>query len=235
MDLETALSKSAQLHLCDGILRGALLRRRAELRKSWRRFISSECLESLGSLAKGIESFLSGQDAFRDWQFAATVTWMNCDATFLDCVRTIALAGMVEYQPSDTPPPRLLPLDLSKLSSNERFEALCARYRCPLNMGVASESDVAEELLRQLMVQDRAKLEAGAEFGVDLILLKLNLIGIRALITRDLRFLDAVNYFYELPQRSLRRMHANPRFLSFWLCIYAQLLSTPDWQKCGLR
>jgi len=96
-------------------------------------------------------------------------------------------------------------------------------------MGVESESDVAEELLRQLMVPDRAKLEAGEEFDVDLVLLKLNLVGIRAMITRDLRFLDALNYFYELPRRSLARMRTNPRFLVFWLCIYAQLLSTPDW------
>src|SRR6266478_531117 len=104
MDLETALSKSAQLHLCDGILRGALLRRRAELRKSWRRFISSECLESLGSLAKGIESFLSGQDAFRDWQFAATVTWVDCDASFLDSLCMIALGGRLEHRPLDRGP-----------------------------------------------------------------------------------------------------------------------------------
>ena len=229
MDLETALSKPVQLHLCEGILRGALLRRRAELRKSWRRFISSECLESLGSLAKEIESFLSGQDACRDWQFAATGTWLNCDASFMDCLRAIALGRNIEHRPSDTPPPRLLPLDLSKLSSNERFEALCARYRCPLNIGIASEFDVAEELLRQLMVPDRAKLEAEAEFDVDMVLLKLNLVGIRAMIGRDLRYLDALNYFYELPRRSLTRMRANPLLFASWLCIYAQLLGAPDW------
>jgi hypothetical protein len=154
---------------------------------------------------------------------------MNCEATFLDCLCAIALAGKVEYQPSDTLPPRLMPVDLNKLSSNERFKALCARYRCPLNIGLASEFDIAEELLRQLMVQDRAKLEAAAEFDVDMVLLKLNLVGIRAMITRDLRFLDALNYFYELPHRSLVRLRASPSFLASWLCIYVQLLCTPDW------
>jgi hypothetical protein len=78
-------------------------------------------------------------------------------------------------------------------------------------------------------VQDRSKLEAGAEFDVDMVLLKLNLVGIRAMISRDLRYLDALNYFYELPRRSLKRMRANPRLLVFWLCLYAQLLCTPDW------
>jgi hypothetical protein len=122
-----------------------------------------------------------------------------------------------------------MPVDLNRLLSDERFKALCARYRCPLNIGLSTESDVAEELLRQLMVQDRAKLEAGAEFDVDMVLLKLNLVGVRAMITRDLRYLDALNYFYELPRHSLTRMRANPRFLASWLCLYAQLLCTPDW------
>jgi len=98
-----------------------------------------------------------------------------------------------------------------------------------LNIGTVSEFGVAEELLRQSMVPDRGKLETGAECDVDMVLLKLNLVGIRAMITRDLRFLDALNYFYELPQRSMTRMRANPHYLAFWLCIYAQLLCTPDW------
>jgi hypothetical protein len=139
------------------------------------------------------------------------------------------MAGKAEYQASDMSPSRLLPVDLNKLSSSERFKALSDRYRCPLNIGLPSESDVAEELLRQLMVQDRVKLEAGADFDVHLVLLKLNLVGIRALITRDLRFLDALNYFYELPHRSLVRLQTSPRLLASWLCVYAQLLCTPDW------
>ncbi len=229
MDLETALSAPVQLDRRQEVLHGALLRRRTELRKSWRHLLSPECLESLGSLAKDIESFLSWRDSIRDWRVAATFTWMNCDATFLDSLRVIALGGRVEYRPSDTTPGALSPVDLNRLSSNDRLNALYARYRCPLNIGTASEFDVAEELLRQLMVPDRAKLEAGAEFDVDLVLLKLNLVGIRAMIARDLRSLDALNYFYELPRRSLTRLRANPRFLAFWLCIYAQLLNAPDW------
>src|SRR6266850_5804643 len=154
MDLEAAFSKPVQLDGCEGILRGALQTRRAELRKSWKHFISPKCLESLGSAARDVELFLSGQDAFRDWRFAATFTWMNCEASFMDCLRAIALAGKVEYQPADRSPSHLLPVDLNKLSSSERVKALCARYRCPLNIGLPSESEVAEELLRQLMVQD---------------------------------------------------------------------------------
>jgi len=229
MDLETALSRPVPLDRSEGILRGELLTRRAELRRSWRHLITRECLESLGALAKEVESFLSGEDAFCDWRFAVTFTWMNCNASFTDSLRAIALARKVEHRPSNTPPDRLSLANFNTLSRNERIEVLCDRYRCPLNIGLPSESDVAEELLRQLMVPDRAKLEAGKEFDVDFVLLKLNLAGVRAMMTRDLRFLDALNYFYELPRRSLVRLRASPHFLAFWLCIYGQLLCTPEW------
>lgn len=229
MDLETVLSRPVQLERCEGNLRDALLSRRAELRKSWRHFVSTECLASLGALGKEVESFLSGQDTFRDWRFAVTLGWMNCDANFADSLHSIALAHNVERRPSETGSETLSPANFNKLSRNQRMELLYDRYRCPLNIGLPSESGVAEELLRQLMVPDRAKLEAGKEFDVDLVLLKLNLVGVRAMITRDLRFLDALNYFYELPRRLLIRMHSNPRLLAFWLCIYAQLLCTPGW------
>jgi hypothetical protein len=114
----------------------------------------------------------------------------------------------------------------------DRFQALCARYRCPWNIAAPSELEIAEELLRRLMVTDRAKIEAGGTFDADGLLLRLNLVGIRALAARDLRSFDALNYFYELPERSLVPMRSNPRLLAFWLCIYAQLLSEQDWLKC---
>src|SRR5260370_16349037 len=218
MDLETALSRPVQLDARKEMLRGALLRRRAELRKSWKYFISTEGLESLGSLGREVESCLSGHGSIHDWRLAATFTWINCDASFSDCLRSIGLAGKVEYRPADTSPARLSPLELNKLSNVERLDMLCARYRCPLNIAAASEFDVAEELLRQLMVPDRAKLEAGEEFDVDIVLLKLNFVGIRAMITRDLRALDALNYFYMLPHRSLAPKAANP--LYFPLCFF---------------
>jgi len=229
MALVTALSAPVRLDRRDEILREALQGRRADLRQRWKQLISTECLGPLGSIGPQVGSFLSGQDSPRDWRVTAGFTWIDCDADFSDCLRTIALAGKFEYRPSDTTPSAFSPVDFNRLSGNERLEALRARYRCPLNIGAASELDLAEELLRQLMVPDRAKLEAGAEFDAGLILLKLNLIGIRAMITRELRCLDALNYFYELPHQSLTRMRANPPYFAFWLCIYAQLLSATDW------
>ena len=224
-----APSPPARPNCREEILRRAFLRRRTELRKWWKHLISPECLESLDGLRPRVESFLSGPDTIRDWRFAARGTWIDCDASFWDSLRVIALAANTDYRSLNSGTDILSPADLNRLSPSARLGVLIARYRCPLNIGLASESDLAEELLRQLMVPDRAKLEVGAEFDVDMVLLKLNLVGIRAMITRDLRFLDALNYFYELPRRSLYRMRANPRLLAFWLCIYAQLLCTPDW------
>src|SRR5712691_1441519 len=182
MGLETALSKPVQLDRREEILRRALLARRVELRKSWRHFISTECLESLGSHAPEVESFLSGHASTRDWRPPAAFTWVNCDLNFSDCLGAIALARKIEYRPSDIDPERMSLADLKRLSSNDRCKTLCARYRCPLNIGITSEFDIAEELLRQFMVPDRARLETGAEFDIDEVLLKLNLVGIRALI-----------------------------------------------------
>ena len=234
MDLGIALSRPVRLDCRQDILLEASLRRRAELRRSWKGFVSAKTLENLGSLAPEIESSLSEQNAVRDWRPVATFAWIHCDASFSDCLRLIALAANVEYRPVDVRPAGFSLEDLKKRSLADRLTALRARYRCPLNIGIPSESDVAEELLRQLMVLDRTTLGGGAECDVDMVLLKLNLVGIRAMITRDLRMLDALNYFYELPRRLWTSLRANPRLLVFWLCIYAQLLRTPDWQQCGL-
>src|SRR5258708_12945806 len=116
MDLETALSRPVPLDRCEEILRGVLLGRRAELRKSWRHFISSECLDALGSLAKEVESFLSGQNTLRDWRFAASFAWVNCDATFQDCLYAIPLPDKVEYPPPAPPAPPLSPFAIHKSS-----------------------------------------------------------------------------------------------------------------------
>src|SRR6266446_2397841 len=233
MDLGTALSRPVPLDRRKEILRGALLRRRAELRKSWKYFISMEGLESLGALAPEVESFLSGPDAARSWPLLDHFTWLCSDANFWGCLQAFALARKIECRPGYTAPAPLSLASLKRLASADGFKLLCVRYCCPVNIAAPSELEIAEELLRQLMVTDRAKIEAGGAFDVAGVLLRLNLVGIRALVARDLRSLDALNYFYELPHRSLVRMRANSRLLAFWLCIYTQLLSKPDWLKCG--
>jgi hypothetical protein len=229
MGLETVTSKSARPDNRPAILHAALLQRRAELRNSWQRLITAECLKQLGSTAARVSSFLSGQNAFYDWQITPILQWAECDASLPECLISVGVGESLACRPSAAEPAVLSSGDFRKLSGKDRVDTLCVRYRCPLNIGAESESEIAEELLRQLMVVDRAKLKAEAEIEVDDILLKLNLTGVRARLKRDLRFLDALNCFYELPLRSLVRLRRNPHLLAAWLCIYAQLLCTPEW------
>ena len=104
MDLGIALSRPVRLDCRQDILLEASLRRRAELRRSWKGFVSAKTLENLGSLAPEIESSLSEQNAVRDWRPVATFAWIHCDASFSDCLRLIALAANVEYRPVDVRP-----------------------------------------------------------------------------------------------------------------------------------
>jgi hypothetical protein len=233
MDLETGHSKSVPPDRRNAILREALLQRRYELRKSWRHLISADCLESLGLGAREVEVFLSTQDPAGSSPVPSNFMWLTCDADFWECLQAIALGKKIECRTVNEGPAHLSAVELKKLSSPDRFKVLCARYRCPWNIGALSEVEVAEELLRQLMVSDRAKLEKGDVGDVDLVLLGLNLVGLRALLAHDLRSFDASNYFYELPASALIRLRANPRLFVFWLCIYAQLLSKPDWLRCA--
>jgi hypothetical protein len=145
------------------------------------------------------------------------------------CLLSIGTGDPVGCWPAVVAPTQLSSVAFKRLSSKNRVETLSLRYRCPLNIGGEGESEIAEKLLRQLMLTDRIKLEKGTEFDVDDILLKLNLIAVAAPFKHDLRFLDALNYFYELPHRSLSRLRCNPRLLAARLCLYAQLLCAPDW------
>jgi hypothetical protein len=233
MDLETAHTKSVPPERRNAILAGAFRSRQAELQEFWKHLTSSARSESLDALGPQVGSFLSGHGPISNSALPETSTWLSCDKDFWDCLLAVALARPLECRAAGTSPAPLPVAVLKKLSGADRFEALTARYRCPLNIGLPSELPIAEELLRQLMVVDRVKLEEDAAYDVDNVLLALNLVGIRALLTHDLRSLDALNYFYELPQPSLIRMRSNLRLLASWLCIYAQLLSSPDWLKCA--
>jgi hypothetical protein len=229
MELEPGASKSAPAEKRRAILHATLLQRRSELRTGWQRLITPECLHHLGSTAPKVVSLLSGPDAFHDWQTAPDSPWADCDVSLPECLILIGVGQSIAWQRSAAAPTALSCADLKGMSGMDRVEALSIRYCCPLNIGAQSESQIAEELLRQLMVVDRHRLEAESEFDVDDVLLKLSLTAICARMKRDLRFLDALNYFYELPRRPLGRLQRNPNFLASWLCLYAQLLCAPDW------
>jgi hypothetical protein len=89
-------------------------------------------------------------------------------------------------------------------------------------------SGPVEDDLSRLMVQDRARLERQQVPSVDDNLLsRLNVIAIEASTTRDLRFIDALNYYYELLANVTAPDSEDSRllFVSF-LELYAQALDT---------
>jgi hypothetical protein len=72
-----------------------------------------------------------------------------------------------------------------------------------------ASATVAEEALRRLMVNDRARTERGETVDLEGVFARLELVAVYANHTDDLRFLDALNYYFELsgafPARLLKR------------------------------
>lgn len=132
----------------------------------------------------------------------------------------------METRPGPRPPvePFVASLHAARRKPEERFRLLIERYSCPLNIALGEESEIREHLLERLMVQDRAKFESKApDISLDDVLLKLNLLAIHAARSDDLRYLDALNYYYEL-QEDWKSFGPEPWLLASFLGLYAGAL-----------
>ena len=154
--------------------------------------------------------------------------WFESDLDCLKSLRKLALDEDINVReclpPND--PDFMQTLRSASRDRNETFRLLTTRYAHPLNFSSHSEDSVREHVLERLMVRDRARLEGDPSISIDDdLLLRLNLIAIHSITTSDLRFLDALNYHYELlsPNRSLESKH-NWLFVSF-LALYVSALS----------
>jgi hypothetical protein len=109
----------------------------------------------------------------------------------------------------------------------ERFQLLTERYSYPLNITLEGEEDVREYLLMRLMVQDRARLlkRTVNEMDTDELLLKLSLVALHAALAADLRYLDALNYYYELLPTEWEPAGEHPWLLVSYLMLYAHALA----------
>ena len=107
-----------------------------------------------------------------------------------------------------------------------RFELLVTEYSFPLNFLHPSEEKIREHLLERLMVQDRAAIERNSFSAVhsDDLFLRLNLIAIQAGVSTDLRFLDALNYYYELLPSNWYPASQHAWLLNSFLALYAKAL-----------
>ena len=150
-------------------------------------------------LREQLVTAVEGQQ-FRKW--TAPKTWFGGRWDSLSAIRALAADELVECIEA-APPDEPVFFDELQSSIREpqrRFELLTTRYLHPLNVAVSSEQRIREHLLERLMVADRSRLEQHSLhlLNADDLLLRLNLIAIYASFTTDLRYLDALNYYYEL-------------------------------------
>ena len=155
-------------------------------------------------------------------KWSMPVAWFESRSDSLTAIRALAADEPVEFVETAPPdePSFFNDLQASIRDPQRRFESLTMRYLHPLNVAASSEHRVREHLLERLMVADRSRIEQHSLhlLNANDLLLRLNLIAIYASFTTDLRYLDALNYYYELlpsdwsPNNSLRLS-----FLNFYL------------------
>jgi len=151
--------------------------------------------------------------------------WFASFSDSLSAIRALSANQQVECIEAAPPGERGFFDDLqaSARDPQQRFELLTTRYLHPLNIAASSEDKVREHLLERLMVVDRARIEHHSIdlLNADDLLLRLNLTAIYASFTTDLRYLDALNYYYELlptdwhPQATHNWLRVS--FLNFYL------------------
>ncbi len=155
-------------------------------------------------------------------KWSAPVTWFGCSGDSLSAIRALASDETVDCFETSPPDEPVFFEDLtaSVRDPQQRFELLTTRYLHPLNVAAPSEHRIREHLLERLMVADRTRIEQHSLhlLNADDLLLRLNLIAIHASFTTDLRYLDALNYYYELlPSDWSTNNSLRLSFLNFYL------------------
>ena len=183
------------------IIGKALRQRYAEVCKSASKpapDIFGEMTDFVSGLRKQLVAALHDQH-FKQW--APPKTWFGSSCESLTAIRLLATDGEIECIDVEPPDSSFFnDLHASSRSPQQRFQLLTMRYLHPLNIAAPSEDRVREHLLERLMVSDRSRIEQSAFdlLDADDLFLRLNLIAINASVSHDLRYLDALNYYYEL-------------------------------------
>lgn len=129
-------------------------------------------------------------------------SWWVSDTDCLSSLRALSLGNPLQLRPSQHPPidSFLRSLDAYRSDPEQRFLLLAERYACPLNFSSPGEDEARENILTRLMARDRTEIEKASIEAVESsdLLLRLNLVAVHAASGPDLRFLDALNYYYEL-------------------------------------
>lgn len=160
-----------------------------------------------------------------------SLSGFSSDAT-CDCdvfLRKMAANNRMELQnPQDS---NLQPVHsfLEQLDQkrDQAVSLLKKRFNFPWIVSLDSEREAAEWLLCQLMVTHRPKAEKKRfdRLNMEEVLLELNLTAVKAISSRDLRFLDSLNFYYEqLPFLEMGIKDETWMYAAF-LGIYSQALA----------
>jgi hypothetical protein len=159
--------------------------------------------------------------------------WMGASGDCLPSLRCLALGEQMQLCLGQSSPREsfLESLRNARREPEGCFKHLAERYSCPLNFTLPEEDEIREYVLLRLMVPDRAEIEKSSLAAVksDEILLKLNLIAVYASRVNDLRFLDALNYYYELLPVNWRPYAKHDWLLVSYFTLYARALAA--WMK----
>jgi hypothetical protein len=163
---------------------------------------------------------VEGLESKQFTKWTAPKTWFASSCESLAAIRSLAedeRIECIEVEPPDTT--FFDELHAASRDPRQRFQLLAKRYVHPLNIAAPSEDKVREHLLERLMVNDRARIEQNSLHLLDAddLALRLNLIAIYASLSRDLRYLDALNYYYELlPANWYQDESGRGHFLTFY-------------------
>ncbi|HYG80545.1 MAG TPA: hypothetical protein VD861_09170 [Pyrinomonadaceae bacterium] len=158
-----------------------------------------------------------------------TDAWMDADTDCLGSLRVLSLGRALRMRPGSRAPLEsfIESLTAGRNDPDERFRLLAERYSCPLNFTLPSEDAAREHVLTRLMAQDRARVERETVDAVnaDDLLLRLNLVALYASRASDLRFLDALNYYYELLPTGWQPRGRHGWLLASYFALYARALA----------
>ncbi|HEX5704188.1 MAG TPA: hypothetical protein VFX97_13375 [Pyrinomonadaceae bacterium] len=162
--------------------------------------------------------------------FSSPAEWVAADTECLTSLRVLALHGTKTMPRAQHPSLDNFwdQLRVRTGSPEAAFDPLVERYAWPLNFSFPPEDAIREYVLMRLMTADRARIESNSAGAVnpDDLLLKLNLISVHAATATDLRFLDALNYYYELLPVNWRPESQHGWLLISWFALYARALNS---------
>lgn len=148
---------------------------------------------------------------------------------FQPALFSLVLDEPLQLASADHPPVEPFMEQLTATSRpKQRVELLMERYSYPLNFTLPEEDLVREYTLTRVMSRHRSLIEKGSFESADgdELMVMLNLIAVHATCAPDLRFLDALNYYYELlPKSWFVRVQLQGVLFASYFALYARALA----------